>query len=238
MPYFFSEENLIINTETEIVGEEAGHIGLAHRAKKGERVKLQGPDKKRFQAEILSVGRGVVRLKVLEQIPTPPEPQVEVVLHQSVVSEKALDFILQKSTELGVRQIVLFNSQNTAQKLSKEKFINRLERWGKVVKEAAKQSERSVWPEIRFNLNFQDTVEELKKEDFFYLADASGGAVNKEDSKIKKKNVVVGPEGGFTEEEVKAFKDLPNCRLLKLSNFILRAETASIAAVSIISNVN
>src|SRR5438034_751240 len=109
MPYFLANESLSQGKILEISGEEARHVLLAHRVKKGEKIKLQGTDGKRYKVEIIEIGRNKLKLRSLEEIAVPSEPAVKITLFQSVVSEKALDFIFQKGTELGLDKIVLFN---------------------------------------------------------------------------------------------------------------------------------
>ena len=67
MPYFFSNENLFLGGSHQIDGEEARHILLSHRVKIGEKLKLQGPDGKRFLSEVVSAGKKDLMVKALEQ---------------------------------------------------------------------------------------------------------------------------------------------------------------------------
>lgn len=236
MSYFFSPINLSINQNVEIAGDEARHVLLAHRAKKGERVKLQGPDRKRFLAEILSAGKGVVRLVVKNEIKVPKEYQAQIILFQAVLAEKALDFIFQKGTELGLSKVVLFNSQNTAVKLTKEKNDSKKDRWEKILQEAAKQSERAVWPELEFVEDLESVVKQMEQIDKLFLTDISGEKQVSLSQNIKTIGVVVGPEGGLTEQEVAQISTLPNCKKINLGPILLRAETASLASIAIIKN--
>src|SRR6185436_18434707 len=98
MPYFLSDKNLSLHEKIEIAGEEARHILLAHRIKQGEKIKVQGPDGKRYLVEITEINRNKLSVMPQEEIKAPQEPLVAITLFQSIVSEKALDFIFQKST--------------------------------------------------------------------------------------------------------------------------------------------
>lgn len=237
MPYFISEENLIQDTEVKITGDEVRHILLAHRSKKGEVVKLQGPDGKRFNSEVVEINRNELVFKVLDQLQTPPEPDKEITLFQSYVSEKALDFIFQKGTELGLSSIVLFNSQNTATKLTLAQFLHKKDRWERILIESAKQCERVKIPNLEFISNLDEILSELKIFEQVLLADVSGSKLEDNSYKLKTLALLVGPEGGFAEEEVYILKKQKNIHAINLGPLILRAETAVLKLTSILNNI-
>src|SRR4051812_24429664 len=101
MSYFFSSEKLETGKTANVSGEEARHILLSRRAKKGEKVLLQDLSGKRFETEILSADKKSLSVLVGEEVPAPKEPDTEIILLLALVQEKALDVILQKATELG-----------------------------------------------------------------------------------------------------------------------------------------
>jgi len=236
MPYFLSEENLSLGQTVEITGEEGRHILLAHRAKKGERIKLQGPDGKRYLSEIVNAGKNFLSAKAIEQIKMPEEPSVAVTLLQSVVNEKALDFIFQKGTELGLSKIILFNSANTAKKLSCDDFKNKQQRWLKILAEAAKQCERAKWPALEFLPDVKAVLPAMQAFGIVYLMDIDGEkpkSIAGNDSGIA---LIVGPEGGFTAHEVARFRGFANVKSLSLGPILLRAETAALASIAILNS--
>ena len=235
MPYFFSLQNLKPEIAITISGEEARHILLSHRVKVGESAKLQGPDGKRFLCEVISLTKKELIAKVLTQILVAEELPVEISLFLSFVSEKAIDTIFQKATELGAKKIYLFNSRHTAVKLVKDIFTKKHDRWNKILNESAKQSERGVSPQLEFLPSFKDVLVVLKKLDCVFLAEQSGSTI-RTNVKIKTVGVVVGPEGGFTEEEINSLTELPNLSKIRLSPFVLRTETAAISALSVITS--
>lgn len=237
MPYFLSYKNLEPETEIQIMGEEARHILLSHRIKVGEQIKLQGPDDKRYLSQVIKADKKSLTVKVLSLLATPQEPSVAITLFQAMVSEKALDFIFQKGTELGLGKIVLFNSANTATKLSGAAFERKRERWNKILTEAAKQSERAKWPELLFVADVTKTAELIKDSNKIFLADISGAKIPAMIPAPLAVALIIGPEGGFTEDEIREFKLLPNFQIISLSSFILRAETAAIAGISILQSL-
>jgi 16S rRNA (uracil1498-N3)-methyltransferase len=182
------------------------------------------------------VGKKTLEVLPKQEKPIPEEPEKSISLFMASVSESAWDMVLQKTTELGVKKIHLFSSQNSPKKMSLEDFQKKLRRWEKILWEAAKQSGRGKIPDLVFLKDLDEVLEKTKDLDVVYLCDASGIGLEPitypPAGGLKPAGLFVGPEGGFTEAEIDKIKKLKNCQLLKLSNFTLRAETAAIAGVA------
>lgn len=240
MGYFLSGQLLKQGQETELTGEEARHILLSRRMKPGETFELQGAGEKRYLAEILAVFKKSLKVKIIEPISPPPEPSVQITLLQSFINEKALDFIFQKSTELGAYKIILFNSQNTATKLSSDVFAKKIGRWQKILWEAAKQSGRVRPPLLEYLTDFSAVQKFLAGCERFFLCDVAGKDPKSQILKLLSPSgpvgLVVGPEGGFTQEEIKKLTALPNCLPISLGAILLRAETAALSGLAILRN--
>lgn len=234
MSYFLSAEKLSDKGIVELGGDEAAHILLSRRMKPGEVIQLQDPEVQRYEAKVVKAGKKSVTVQILRQVPVPVELSVPITLFQSFVQEKALDFILQKSTELGAAKIVLFNSARTATNLSADQFAKKQERWTKILWESAKQSGRARIPELKFLLGFNEVMAALPSFDKTFLCDASGSSLQTTSYHLQSLSVIVGPEGGFTEQEIDFIKSLPNIQTIKLSPFTLRAETAALAALAVL----
>lgn len=242
MSYFLTSHKLNTGENAELTGEEAGHVLLSRRMKKGEEFNLQDREENRYKVEITEAHKNTLKVKVKEKINVPEEPRLCITLFQSYVNEKALDFILQKSTELGAVKIVLFNSQNTAVKLKKEVFEKKKERWQKILWEAAKQSDRIRPPSLEFMKDIDTVKPNLSLNyDKNLLCDASGhalGSLAQSFKQFKSCSIIIGPEGGFTNEEVSGLKSVSNLSLVSLGPVLLRAETAAIASLAIVRNLS
>jgi 16S rRNA (uracil1498-N3)-methyltransferase len=240
MSYFLSPQKLNVGELFELNGEEVRHILLSRRMKVGSTLNMQGLDGKRYKTEIKEIGKNILKLIALEEVLVPEELELKITLFQSVVSEKALDFIFQKATELGAAGITLFNSKNTATKLSASQFDAKSVRWNKILWESAKQCDRSKIPALKFLPELNEILLAASNYDQVIILDASGA--NLQSSIFNPKSITtlalaIGPEGGFTQEELHQLESLPNSTISLISPFTLRAETAAIAGLSIIQSL-
>lgn len=233
MSYFLTDKNLELHTQTTIDGDEAHHILLSRRMRVGDYIEAQSIDGRRFKVEIRGIKKNSVEITVVSELSVPEELSSHIILFQSVVSEKALDFIFQKATELGAYEIVLFNSQNTATKLTQEKFTSKLERWNRILWEAAKQSGRGVVPKLSFAQSLEDVVALGSKLGAFYVLDREGKKIDRK-NEYSSIGFVVGPEGGLTKQEMEVFSRDPHAQIINISPFILRAETAAVAGLTLL----
>ncbi|MDR3642788.1 MAG: RsmE family RNA methyltransferase [Candidatus Doudnabacteria bacterium] len=234
MSYFFCAENLSVGQVAGLSGEEARHILLSRRTKPGEQINLQDPRRQRFAAEVMVSDKKSVKVKVLKVLPVPDESPVFLTLFLAVVSEAALDFVLQKGTELGLGRLILFNSENTGTRLSADNFKKKLPRWEKIVKEAAKQSDRAVWPQIEFFPSIREVGHKLAEYDKIILFDITGRGFSRPEGyrNIKSLALIIGPEGGLTGGEIALFRSPSRAETVSLGPILLRADTASLSALS------
>jgi len=141
---------------------------------------------------------------------------------------------LQKSTELGVSRVVLFNAHNTPTHLSK-KIDKKMSRWERIVHEAAKQCDRVRGPKIEFLDDAAQVASEILDLDRVFLLEAKAdksfrGLAGQNYQSV---GLITGPEGAFTEGEKENFNSLKNVEQVKLGPRILRADTAAISAITI-----
>ncbi len=239
MSYFLTKQQIQIGVLDTLSGDEAAHILKSRRMNKGDVLEIQDTLGGRYKAEIKEIDRKSLKFIAVKELVVPLEPDVKVSLFISFINEKSLDFVLQKATELGAYEIVIFNSHNTAYKLSVDQFVSKSVRWQKILWEAAKQSGRSLVPKLSFLNDLDIAISELKKTEKIFLCDSEGVGLKNlgiYDQSFKSCAIVIGPEGGFTADEIKQMNSLANVEAIKLSNFTLRAETAALAALSAVLN--
>jgi 16S rRNA (uracil1498-N3)-methyltransferase len=242
MSYFLSKENLDQGREITLTGDEALHIGQSRRIKVGEKIILQDPNLQRFSCSVLEVDTKMIRVSVDEAITAPIEPDLKISIIQAFVAEQALDFIIQKATELGVTNLYLFESAHSAHHLH-DKVENKLARWNKISLEAAKQSNRALPIHIDTIESAKDLDELIGQSDAAFLLSPESKETFKTFNEShphfnpEKLSVIIGPEGGFTSDEVTHFASAKNITKIYCGPRILRSETAAIYAASLLQNL-
>ncbi len=172
-------------------------------------------------------------LILLEEYAPVPAPQFRLKLAQALPKSDKLDFILQKSTELGVTDIALLYSERSETNLSGSRLEKRIQHWKKVIRSAAEQSGRHWLPQLlppqTLAAFMQHEVEELSTTTKIVL-DPTGEALPCL-SEPRNALILVGPEGGWSKPEL-AFAANHNFHAYRIGRFVLRTETASLAGLS------
>ena len=229
MPYFFCEGFLETNREVEIKGRELRHMRLSRKIRRGERIELQDEARRRFQAEVVVSRNRFVKAFVLRQVETPAESSLDLKIYCPPLKEKAFDFVLRKTTELGVARLGLFES-DYSKKLPKGAVLEgRIERWKRVCEEACKQSERVRPPVLEVAGSLEEAVEEsLRENEATFLFHHLGKKLPDFGltGKVSCIGAFIGPEGGFTELEA----SLAGVRRIKIGERVLKAETTAVSA--------
>ena len=150
------------------------------------------------------------------------------------------EFVIQKATELGVKNVVFLNSQRSVIKLSQNDFEKKLVRYQKIAKEASEQSKRNVIPEIKGLYDLNKIPSDLLCNYNYVAYELESGKTSKtmdfllENSKNNGSiSVLIGPEGGISEKEIETLisnKFIP----ISLGKRILRTETAAVYALSVL----
>ena len=173
---------------------------------------------------------------VFEAFPSSTESSVEIILLQALPEKERMELIIQKATELGVSAIVPFKSQRSISLEERDVKQKKSLRWQEIAIKAVQQSRRARVPHVEPYRSFQEVLEVCRGEGLkILLWEKEGEPLRKilRQYLPKRVYVVVGPEGGFTEEEVRSAKDrgfIP----IKLGQRILRTETAAITLVGIL----
>ncbi|WIV10686.1 16S rRNA (uracil(1498)-N(3))-methyltransferase [Proteiniborus sp. MB09-C3] len=238
MHRFFVDKENIRDNKVAIIGEDVKHIRNVLRLKEEDIISIcdkQGMD---YIAEIIDLSKEKVVCDIIETKISNSEPPIEVILYQGIAKSTKMDLIIQKSTEVGVAKIVPVITDRTIVKIQdRKKEENKLERWNKITEEAAKQSKRGIIPEVCQILSFNEMLETLKNngiiivpyenEENIGIKEILRGAAN------KKINIVIGPEGGFEEEEIELLKAI-GAHIVSLGPRILRTETAGLVTSAIV----
>lgn len=229
---FFEEAQRLKADKIVIDGENGRHISRSLRMHVGEEVELCDGDGEVLLCEIESIDGDMVTVAVKSRETDKSESKTKITLYQCLPKSDKLEVIVQKATELGVFKIVPTISERCIAKID-GKAEKKLARLKKIALEAAKQSRRGIVPEIGEPIKLSKALEQASGTKLF-LYEGGGKALkvllDKADDEIA---VFVGPEGGFSENEVELAKK-SGAEIVGLGRRILRTETAPIAAVAII----
>lgn len=234
MPHFFiesknKEKDLITINDT----ENYRHIAKALRARVGEKLLLIDENQIQYETIIKNITSSEIICEIQNSYPSTRDLDFDLYLAQSPLRSDAQLTIMEKATELGVRAVYPIITDNCA--LNKSVLEKKHEKWQKVMYEASKQCERAIVPTC-----FEPTtLENVLKENFdkiLVLAERSTEISLKQylaQNPIKKGEkvlAIIGPEGGFSQNEFAYFKS-KNLPLISLGDLILKAETAVIVTL-------
>ncbi|MBQ8739996.1 MAG: 16S rRNA (uracil(1498)-N(3))-methyltransferase [Clostridia bacterium] len=162
---------------------------------------------------------------------------VNIHLFQGLPKSDKLELIIQKTVELGVCSVTPVAMKRSIVKIDEKKKKSKTERWQAIAAAAAKQSKRTAIPEICEVLSYKEMINTVKDLDLILVPYecAEGMSATKQAlSKIKKGmniGIIIGPEGGFEQNEIDAARDAGGC-VISLGSRILRTETAAITATA------
>jgi 16S rRNA (uracil1498-N3)-methyltransferase len=238
MRRFFLDKRIPAEGNIVVSGNLFRHMAKSLRLKIGTKIVLADEEGSQCTGVITDIGKESLIISVEQTVlKSGGETGPEITLYQGLPKGNKMEFILQKSTELGVSEIVPFVAGRSIPKLPKERESERLVRWQRIALEAARQSGRSKLPHISplsdFSGILDSSVQSVKlllweKEQSNRLKPILSGH-----SPPDSVAVMVGPEGGLTKEEAKAAMEsgfIP----VTLGHRILRTETAAIAILAIL----
>ncbi|MFH0990665.1 MAG: RsmE family RNA methyltransferase [bacterium] len=229
MDHFSVEPEDVQKSTLRLRGDEHKHLSRVLRKNVGDEIMATDGMGLSFLLSIRSVGREVTECEILETHPNLNEPLVEITLAVSLLRNPArFDFLVEKVTELGVRRIIPIQCERTIPR--HEKHL-RLE---KIALAAMKQSGRSYLPSISSLTEFHTLLTASESYSFRLMPDErapvedSLGTVFRSHETIKSVLAIIGPEGGFTEQEVELAKEA-GFTIISLGSRRLRTETAAIS---------
>lgn len=233
MPRFFTNE--IDKGNIILTGSDANHIGRSLRMKKGEEITVccNGTD---YNCIINSITPDIVYLDLVSENPCAAEPSVDVTLFQAVPKMDKLEYIIQKSVELGVSRIVPVLTRRCVSRPDEKDFAKKLPRLQKIAEQAAKQSGRGIIPEVTPIVSYRKALDMMQELDStIILYEEQGGCKFSEVDfdGVNTIGLVVGSEGGFDSGEAEDAVKNGAVRVW-LGKRILRCETAPITAMSIL----
>lgn len=240
MPKFFVKNNQINENTINIIGTDVNHITNVLRLKKDDEIKICNMDEGvNYNTKIIELSKENVKCSILEKIESNAEAGVHINILQGLPKAEKMELIIQKCTELGVKEITPVEMERCIVKLDSKTASKKQERWQKIAEVAAKQSGRDKIPTINNVINIKNICKMLINYDIVLVPYENEKTVTLKEvlSKLPRKDlkiaIVIGPEGGFEEKEIQMLEQ-NNCKIVTLGNRILRTETVAIAMTSVI----
>ena len=229
---FFVDE--VRNGQAEISGDDAKHLTRVLRAEVGQRYEISD-NHQVYLAEIETARKERVVFRTVEKLPV-PTVRPRVVLCAALIKFDRFEWMIEKATELGVTEIVPVEAVRSERGLERA-ACNRLERWRRIALEASQQSRRAFLPVLREPVSLPKalSLSALRR----YALDEQPGVLPlaRAIAGTGEAAILIGPEGGWTDEERGSF-DAAGWTRVSLGPLILRAETAAIASLAIVTSLN
>jgi len=233
--FFVRTENISEDKVNILDKDDIHHLLTVLRLKEKDKIILLDGLGNEYKTIITSIAPSGITGKIVEKI-TYPLPTRELILVQALPKLSKMDFVVSKCTELGITRIIPVNTQRSVINLKDES--NKLARWKRIAKSSSSQCQRLEIPIINPITNLITSLELIKEVDLGLILNEKAKRLLREvflntQLKVKKVAIIVGPEGGFTPQEVQKAEDsgiIP----VSLGSNILRCETAPIVAWSII----
>jgi 16S rRNA (uracil1498-N3)-methyltransferase len=229
---FFVDE--VRRGEAELDGEEAEHLTRVLRAEIGQQYEISD-GARLYLSEIVEARKRSVRFRILEELPA-ADPAVRISLRMSLIKFERFEWTIEKATELGVETIVPVQAERSEKGLELA-ARKRVERWRKIARSAGQQSHRVHLPQILPPAGLAHALAGEGRR--IYLEETPGCPLLLKAVSDPKAGenvaILVGPEGGWTDRE-RSQLVAAGWAAVSLGPQILRAETAAIAAVAVLSH--
>ncbi|MBR0435368.1 MAG: 16S rRNA (uracil(1498)-N(3))-methyltransferase [Lachnospiraceae bacterium] len=235
---FFVRSEKVNNGLAYITGDDYHHLKDVVRLKAGDKVRISIDTGENYIGVIEDFTEDAAIVELTDKA-ADTELKGKMTLFQGMPKSDKFEFIIEKAVELGVTEIVPTMMEFSVVKIDEKKIASKVERWQKIAEAAAKQSKRSIVPQVLQPMKYKDAVEYAASNTINLVPyeNESGPkgtiellkAVKPEDSV----GIFIGPEGGFSEKEIELARE-KNMKTVSLGRRILRTETAALTALSLI----
>ena len=217
---------------------DCNHVANVLRMKIGDKILISYQNTSNL-CEIIELSPQIVRARIVEENFQDTSLAINLVLMQGLPKSDKMELIIQKAVELGVNEIIPVETSRSIVKLLGNKKDSKITRWQSIAESGAKQSKRTYIPTVSPVLSFTDALKVAKDFDLFILPYESKNGMHDTKmvlEKIKPKmkiGVLIGPEGGFSPEEIEKAQAM-GANIISLGKRILRTETAAITTLSML----
>lgn len=237
---FYISEEQISENEITIQGGDVNHIRNVLRLEEGDWVIACNGEGRDYVSRIRKIEKDFVLLRVEKLQETGSELPTKITLFQGIPKKDKMEFIIQKSVELGVYEIVPVMMKRCVVRLSDEKkLLKRQERWQAIAEAAAKQCDRGIIPVVHRPVSMEEAIDMAKSLEYNMIPYELQDGIDKSREIVahacsrESVGIFIGPEGGFETAEV---EQAVACGMepITLGKRILRTETAGMALLAIL----
>ena len=239
MHHFFVSPEQIDDKYVIITGGDVNHIKNVLRMKVSEELLISNGQDKDYYCKIETISDDEIKALILDEEFEGTELPTELYLFQGLPKSDKMELIIQKAVELGVKEIIPVATKRCVVKLDDKKEASKIKRWQAISESAAKQSRRTIIPEISSVMSFKEAINRAKEFELGIIPYENFKDMKETKevlAKVKKGikiGIFIGPEGGFEESEVQYALD-NGIHPISLGKRILRTETAGLAIVSVL----
>jgi len=237
MPQFTIYSKVVENNHAVITDKEIiKHAYNVLRLKADDNMLLIDENEIAYYTRILDIDNKQISVEIIHAEKSKRKLNIQLDLLQCTLKSTAMDIVVQKVTELGIKNLYVMPSHRSVSKFNDKDIKGKLNKWKTSMLESCKQCERADKPDVHYIKDFDELKEHAENYDLVVACvERSTNKTLKEAlktmPKAKKILVVIGPEGGFEQSEIEFFIN-NKYETVSISNLIYRAETAAIAALS------
>ena len=261
LPRVYIPSSLVLNNYNDLDSDTSHYLGTVLRLKHGDMIRVFNPNNGEYLCEIIDIDKdkkrrkssSLLRILIKEQLKLPvlsPSLVSVPLLYMAPIKKQRMKILLEKVTELGIDDIIPVVTQNT----EKASIINSNNddsgngQYERILIESSEQCERLSIPTLHQTLELEDLLKSSDDDTILLVCREryQGGVpllsflnqLSSSKSSFKTLGLLVGPEGGFTQEEFETMSKCKSVKFVSLGDNVLRAETAAINAISVINAYN
>jgi len=239
MRRFFAQPDSFSKETVTLDADETRHLKNVLRLRTGDAANVFDGNGREFSCVIESIERDSTHLKILEEVaPASKESLLELHVAAALLKGEKFDFVVQKLSELGVRQIIpVITHRCDVEIRSEADALKKVERWKRISFESSKQCGRAAVSRVEVPISFNKFVADVNSPCVLF-AEEGGESFEefaRQNSAVNKIISIIGPEGGWEASEIALARE-KGIRVVTLKGRIMRAETASIVTSALLQH--
>ena len=232
IPRLYIDQELHVGADIILAQDKTHHVANVLRMRAGDKVKLFNGNDSECLSTLKELNKKNAVINVEECVSVNKESNLKIILGLGISRGQHMDYSIQKSVELGVNEIVPVLTEFSNVKIQDSRKENKLSHWRSIIINATEQCGRTQITKLSAPLTYREYLEKIKSKTCFIFHPGDNKALEKVKIEDNEVTILVGPEGGFSEDEINMAKD-KNYIEVCMGPRVLRAETAVVTALSI-----